>query len=308
MIRIKCPGCEAGLRITDDLAGTAGECPGCGAAFTVPQLTEIAPTDVTTAAPPAQDQPDTASAPDATFDPMDVLDSPADEPANQPVHTPVTVPPEPSQAAAEPATAEIDSDTASAAAAVAMQRKPVAVPRPQPTTKAGLKEEIADAFSSRERIIETFREQPLLLVLAALMLVGAFMFMPTGCDNNRVPVYAVSGRVMFKDGSPVRTGNIELLSEQFNTTASGRIDEDGSFVLGTYTPTDGAAAGSHKMIVRQTIIADGLFKHVKDHGLPVSTLHSRYETSGLRCEVSADEPNELLVEVDPQPKQQDHSH
>lgn len=310
MIRMKCPHCEAGLRITDDLAGTAGDCPDCGSQFAIPSVSESAAVSNDASDPPT----DLGQAPateaesetDQPFDPMDVLTHPIEQPVPD-VSEIVEV--SPIQSAIEDKDV-VESDEATpntvtaAAAAVAMQQlRPATIPvQPAPSAeRVALKDEIREKFSSKEQILETFREQPLYLVFAGLILVAGVALMPKGCDNGRVPVYPVSGRVVFKNGAPVKTGKIELRSEA-GTTANGTIKEDGSFVLGTYTRDDGAAAGMNQAIVMQIVIYDGTADHVKDHGLPVSTLHSKYETSGLRFEVTPDGPNKLLVEVNPQPK------
>ena len=77
-----------------------------------------------------------------------------------------------------------------------------------------------------------------------------------GCSSDQTPTYPVSGRVVFENGNPVRHGTIELTSAEHGTTATGRIDHDGGFMLGTYTANDGAAAGDHSAIVVQMIVAE----------------------------------------------------
>ena len=118
-----------------------------------------------------------------------------------------------------------------------------------------------------------------------------------GCGSDRVPTYPVSGRVQFADGDPVRVGTIELESLDFGTTATGRIREDGSFVLGTYTPTDGAAAGAHRAIVVQIIVSDGTFQHTRDHGRPVPRRYGNYETSSLSVTVTPQPANDVVIEL-----------
>lgn len=132
------------------------------------------------------------------------------------------------------------------------------------------------------------------LFLASLILVV------TGCGSNRVPTYPVSGRVQFADGEPVRVGVVELESVTSGTTASGRIQDDGTFVLGTYTPTDGAAAGEHRVIVVQIIVNDGTFQHTKDHGRPVPRRYGDYATSTLSASVEASEQNSVVLELSPE--------
>lgn len=118
-----------------------------------------------------------------------------------------------------------------------------------------------------------------------------------GCETDSVPTYPVHGHVRFADGDPVRVGTIELESLEFGTTATGRIGEDGSFTLGTFTPTDGAAVGEHRAIVVQIIVNDGTFQHTKDHGRPVPKQYRNYGTSGLSVSVEARPDNQVVVEL-----------
>jgi len=103
--------------------------------------------------------------------------------------------------------------------------------------------------------------------------------------------------VQFADGEPVRSGTIELESKEFQTSASGRIKPDGTFILGTYTPSDGAAAGNHQVIVVQVIINDGSFQHTMDHGRSVPQRYGNYETSGLTASVKPAAENKILIEL-----------
>lgn len=118
-----------------------------------------------------------------------------------------------------------------------------------------------------------------------------------GCGESRVPAYPTRGSVSFSDGEPIRTGIIELESIEHGTTATGRIQDDGTFVLGTYTPDDGAVAGAHRVIVIQVTISDGTVEHSKDHGRAVPTKYAAYHTSGLETNVDAVEDNNLKIEL-----------
>ncbi len=119
-----------------------------------------------------------------------------------------------------------------------------------------------------------------------------------GCGSDQVATYPVAGRVVFEDGSPVRTGTVELESRQFGTTATGSIQNDGTFVLGTYTPNDGAAEGEHSAIVVQVIIADGSIRHTVDHGRAVPPRYGDYDTSPLTVAVKAAEDNQVVLTID----------
>ena len=131
--------------------------------------------------------------------------------------------------------------------------------------------------------------------LATGLLMGLPAIVLCGCGSDRVPTYPVAGRVEFADGEPVRVGTIELESRDFGTAATGTIQDDGSFVLGTYTATDGAAVGSHRAIVVQIVIDDGSVTHATDHGRPVPQKFGSYDTSDLLVEIEPIDENDLTI-------------
>ena len=288
MIRIQCDNCGSGLRVTDDLAGTVGECPKCQSPVHVPKLESPA---------------ETPSPPEA-FDPMDVLTAPeAPRPAananlNQAADDTSPAPAEPVE------NTETATGTASAAASsvAAMQsRRPIVRPPSQssPKPKYEATSDAAETDGLVQQVWETISGSRLYMGLCGLILltggylVFAFVLQDRG---DRVPVYPVKGRVVFPDGTPVRLGTIELESTVHPTTSTGRINEDGTFVLGTYATDDGAPEGPHNAIVMQMVIDDGTAEHVKDHGKPVDPRFASPRTSGLSFEIQPGE-NDLLVRV-----------
>ena len=120
-----------------------------------------------------------------------------------------------------------------------------------------------------------------------------------GCGESKISTYPVSGTVVFEDGSPVRTGTVELSSVDHELTATGKIAEDGSFVLGTYQSDDGACQGNHRVIVMQMIINDGTVNHTKDHGKPVDPMYASYGSSPLTATVTAQDGSMLKLTVTP---------
>lgn len=118
-----------------------------------------------------------------------------------------------------------------------------------------------------------------------------------GCGASQLTTYPVSGIVLFEDGSPVRTGTVELESLDHRVTATGTIRDDGRFVLGTYSSDDGACSGEHRVIVVQMIINGGTLKHAKDHGHAVDPLFASYLSSPLTATVKEDEDNILKLTV-----------
>jgi hypothetical protein len=151
----------------------------------------------------------------------------------------------------------------------------------------------------------TFKN-PLMTVLSSFLcgrrdiLAAAIVLLVTsnGCGEKQPTTYPVKGRAVFSDGKPVMLGTIELLSEDGSLNAQGSIQPDGTFILGTFASNDGAVAGTHKAIVMQMIVSDGLPKHSMDHGDPIDPLYSSYSSSPLTAIVQPTESNEITVTVE----------
>ena len=118
-----------------------------------------------------------------------------------------------------------------------------------------------------------------------------------GCSNDRLPTYPVRGRVVFSDGEPVKTGTVEFQSVEHALNARGQIARDGTFRLGTYTSTDGAVAGTHRVIVIQFLAMDSTPDVQHDHGDPVDLRYASYDSSDLEAEVATG-GNELELVVE----------
>jgi len=79
--------------------------------------------------------------------------------------------------------------------------------------------------------------------LAIILLVGC------GSVADRLPTAAVSGTVTL-DGDPLENGNVTFVPQDGSgRPATGMIQSDGSFVLGTYDDDDGAVLGQHRVAV-----------------------------------------------------------
>jgi hypothetical protein len=130
-----------------------------------------------------------------------------------------------------------------------------------------------------------------------------------GCGDGRLPTYPVRGRVVFESGAPVRMGSVEFRSEKHQLAASGLINSNGEFTLGTYAGGDGAVAGDHQIVVSQYVspTSHPAAEHTHAHGDAlhatglVAIRHSRYESSGLKATVEPNDENfvELVVEKMP---------
>jgi len=119
-----------------------------------------------------------------------------------------------------------------------------------------------------------------------------------GCSDGRPPAYPTKGKVVFADGSPVKVGTVETKSQLNGNQATASIQLDGSFVFTTYKDGDGAVAGPHACVVVQFIQAEGLTIHKPSTLGVVNPKHASYATSNLKIEVSADKPNDLVIQVE----------
>jgi len=124
-----------------------------------------------------------------------------------------------------------------------------------------------------------------------------------GCGPSGPRMYPARGKVVFSDGKPVKLGTVELLSDEHGTTATGKILEDGSFVLGTLTDSDGAAAGSHRAIVAQVAVFDGTLQHQRDHGDMVDPVYASYRSSPLKVTIRRAASNDIELRVEKAPRE-----
>jgi hypothetical protein len=75
------------------------------------------------------------------------------------------------------------------------------------------------------------------------------------CGRSRPAVAPVSGRITL-DGKPVTTG-VVCFHPATGRPATGRIDTDGRYRVGTFTPTDGALPGSHRVVIESRTVSTG---------------------------------------------------
>ena len=137
------------------------------------------------------------------------------------------------------------------------------------------------------------------MAFVALLCVAA-----PGCFSGNPKTHPVSGKVTFPDGKPLTKGTVEfvLMDQDKPSTATGEISEDGTYVLGTFEPDDGAIAGRHQVVV----IADHeIGTGVERPGLLAPTaLHPKYrnfKTSGLEFTVEPGK-NEITIPVEYAPR------
>jgi hypothetical protein len=118
-----------------------------------------------------------------------------------------------------------------------------------------------------------------------------------GCSSGQKPTYPVKGQLAWEDGSPAKelSGGMVIFqcdAEQMSARAS--IDPEGGFVLGTYTLSDGAVTGKHKVSIAQPAAETGEYR-------PLEIVDRRYESMGTTDLEVTIEPkrNDIVLKVSP---------
>lgn len=115
---------------------------------------------------------------------------------------------------------------------------------------------------------------------------------------SEVAAVAVTGQVVFADGSPAHVGTVELKSRDHKIQARGAIDNDGVFHLTTYKKDDGAIAGKHDCVVVQMVMTEELANFQPSYEGVVDSRFGSFSTSGLSIEVSANDENFVTLKVE----------
>ncbi|MSR31666.1 MAG: hypothetical protein EXR99_09190 [Gemmataceae bacterium] len=122
----------------------------------------------------------------------------------------------------------------------------------------------------------------------------------SGCGGGGPALYPVKGKVVLKNGAPVKGGQIELESEgkvaqRFN--ASGVIKDDGSFELETQGKK-GAVQGKHRVVM----IPPPGNSDLPINQQPKRLFHKKYlsyATGNLSTEVKPGNDNQITLTLDP---------
>lgn len=111
-----------------------------------------------------------------------------------------------------------------------------------------------------------------------------------GCGevSNQPTTEPVSGKVSYK-GQPVTKGTVTFQSAD-NRIATGQIQPDGTYSLGTFAERDGAIAGRHKVMIiandGDTNLMPGSSPGYKPPKDLVPQKYQKTETSGLEATVA----------------------
>ena len=122
--------------------------------------------------------------------------------------------------------------------------------------------------------------------------------------KGRPPVYKASGKVMYQ-GKPLEGALVLYHPVSGETSAYGRTDPNGKFLLTTFEQDDGAPEGPYKVVVtkmeyevKPTAYDSPDEKAVARIPKPLlPAKYSKKETTDLTAEVVADGDNEAVFEI-----------
>lgn len=131
-----------------------------------------------------------------------------------------------------------------------------------------------------------------------------------GCSpSGQVKTYPVKGLITFEGKPMVGGGSISLIptTNQSGKAPGGMINPDGTYVLGTYTETDGSMTGDFKVVIFQETAKEG--QAAPDGAAPTATastsvpvadripiLYANDRQTPLTAKIEA-KPNEINFEL-----------
>lgn len=134
--------------------------------------------------------------------------------------------------------------------------------------------------------------------LATCCIVLGLGLLLVGC-NRGLQVAPVAGRVTL-DGKPLKFGSVMMQSGSGGQAAIGEIQPDGSFVMSTFRPEDGAIVGQHRIRVTCFSAQDPAVRATAGDTLGKLLIPQKYtvfSASGLTADVPAEGLPELLLEL-----------
>ena len=130
-------------------------------------------------------------------------------------------------------------------------------------------------------------------VKSCALLLGLAVIVLAGCDSDKKQL---TGKVTFSDGKPVTSGKVLFSNATY--IATGDIQKDGSYRMGSLTDRDGLPPGDYMVSV------SGVTKTAPDNAMVYLPLcEERFtnpQQSGLRCTIPV-AGNRYDIELEPHP-------
>ena len=125
-----------------------------------------------------------------------------------------------------------------------------------------------------------------------LIVLSVCLLLLAGCGKN----VQVKGKVTFEDGSPLTVGM--LIFTTGTNQSKAVIENDGSYVVGTFKSNDGLPRGTYQVYITGAVHSPGIGLMGEPLGVPVELVDRKYttpETSGLTCEVKGSMTHNITV-------------
>jgi len=147
-------------------------------------------------------------------------------------------------------------------------------------------------------VVETTDRSRSMTGRCVVLAILTVMLASAGCGKAQGTV-AVTGRAVLKDGLGLPGGRVILTGGK--TSASGQIKPDGTFVLGTFTTSDGSKPGNYSVVIVGATEPDTRSEFDRMGGVgkaPPSLIDKKYEaaaTSDLKVEIKPPKTHLELV-------------
>ena len=116
----------------------------------------------------------------------------------------------------------------------------------------------------------------------------------TGCGG---PVGPTTGVVHFEDGTPVKSGSVELRRLSDKERFSSRIAPDGTFRPADKDSNVGLPPGNYDAVVVQIVLTEDLAAEDHTHGRTVPRRYADYYTSDLKVQVNPDQVTPVMIVI-----------
>jgi hypothetical protein len=142
---------------------------------------------------------------------------------------------------------------------------------------------------SSKRVARNRRNPTQYLAIVAFAIVAV-----AGCGrpSYQLDTAPTSGKVTI-DGQPLTAGYVTFVTER-GRASSGEIRADGTFVMSTYEPGDGAQVGTHPVVI--TPIPQDEY-HAGPRPVPVPERYHRAGTSGFTAEIKPGKDNYIELKL-----------
>jgi hypothetical protein len=112
---------------------------------------------------------------------------------------------------------------------------------------------------------------PLELIARIVPILALSLLLGCGTDDMSGPkLIPVKGKVSYK-GKPLAKGTVRFSADGYGRDASGQLQPDGTYEIGTMKPGDGTTAGSHRVFITEVEKSLSKDKAFQKYASPVAS-------------------------------------